>query len=124
MTDWPGDDRPSGILQRQRRFGVEKFVAWTAAISIGAGAGFAAWTLLRDADDDDADAEPAPGVGGTTGADTASTGEAAAPSPDAGAPRLDLGGGLRLDMPAGYWNDPSQGPSDTPGPDVEVPDWE
>jgi hypothetical protein len=122
MTDWPGDDRPSGILAAQRRFSVEKFVAWTAALAIGAGAGYAGYTMLQD---DEGDPEPTPSgdteadsEGGTTGA-----AEPNEPPEPAASPRLDLGGPMRLDIPDPWWVDPSQAPSDEPGPEIEVPNW-
>jgi hypothetical protein len=129
VSDWPSlDDRPSGILVRRRRFGVDKFVALTAVISIGAGAGVAAWTMLRDRDrDDDDGGEPASAetaAATTSGGDDTTSGDDPSATPDLGGPRLDLGGPLRLDMPEAWWDDPSQAPSELPGPDVEVPDWE
>lgn len=122
MSDWPSpDDRPSGILRAGRRFSVEKFVAWTAAISIGGGVGIAAWSML---DKDDEEPEPEPAHQATTDAavEGTTTGETPA-APDVGAPRLDLGGPPRLDIPEPWWVDPSQAPSEEPGPEVEVPNW-
>jgi hypothetical protein len=123
VSDWPSsDDRPSGILKSRSRFGIEKFVAWTAAISIGAGAGVAGWTMLRG-DDDDAEATPEDESTSEADEEATTTGDPTA-TPDLGGPRLDVGGPLRLDMPEPYWIDPSQAPSEVPGPDIEVPDWD
>ena len=78
--------------------------------------------MLRDDDTQEPEPEPAD-VEGTEGDGT--TGAAPTePEEEPTTPRMDLGGPPRLDIPEPWWVDPSQAPSEVPGPDVEVPDWD
>jgi hypothetical protein len=123
----PGPDftgsAPSGVLRRSKSgFSVGKFVALTAALAVGTGVAVAVATSLGDDDDTD---DAAAGTTGAAAAETTGGAEPASKSDVAPPPRFDLGGPPRLDMPPTWADDPSQIPQgdDTPGPDVEIPDW-
>jgi hypothetical protein len=114
--------RPSGILDAKRGFSMEKFVALTVVLGTGLGIGVAVWSTMGDE-------EPTSTEGGssTEGEIQDTTGGAeVTPSPpvEEASPKMDAGGPIRLDVPDPWSNDPAAVPSEAPGPDVEIPDWE
>lgn len=134
MSEWkPGtfpESRPSGLLGSKSGFSVQKFVGATIALAVAGGVGVATWSVL--ANDNDGDEGTPAEAAGTEGDDPEAPAvkfDVGPPAPkmDLGVdpdPKMDLGGPPKLDIPEPWYDDPSDAPSDAPGPDVEVPSWE
>ena len=133
MADWDPktfpESRPSGVLGAKRGFSIEKFIGITVALAVSAGAGVAVWTVLDDDDDEPNDGAASAEAGTTEGPEEAPVKFDVAPEPPAAdvpadTPKMDAGGPVKLDVPDPWYDDPSDAPSDAPGPEVETPDWE